>query len=216
METHYPAVTCITPSTGDRHDMLKRCISQFLSQDYKGEKHLCIADTGMIECLMDIPKNIWHWESDKATIGAKRNELCRLAKTDIILSWDNDDFYSDSWITRSIAALGDNDMTGLRHGYFYNTATGIGKYYQTNTPQPYVLGATMCYRKRIWEANPFPDNVQFGEDTAFMAHAGRVVNHDYVDGFTAIIHGNNTCSHRAFQTMKVVDRNIIPYVKRYA
>lgn len=205
-------VTCIMPCS--RPDDLPRAIEQFIAQDYKKAELCILMDEQNYTKDTSIKNRIYQWGMP-GSIGFKRNHLCHFAKGDIIIHMDSDDYYAPDWITRSITALGDNDMTGLRHGYFYNTATGIGKYYHTNTPQPYVLGATMCYRKRIWEANPFPENVQFGEDAAFMAHAGRVVNHDYIDGFAAIIHGNNTCSHMAFQTMKVVDRNIIPYVKRY-
>lgn len=212
MET--PLVTCITPTKGTRPDMLRRCIEQFKAQDYQGEKELCIADSDMRECLMDNDHRIWHWQTQQKTVGGKRNELCQLAKGEIILSWDDDDFYSSSWITRSVQALGDKDTTGLRSAYFYDINRQVGRLYTTNNPQPYAVGATMCYRKRIWEANPFQDVAQ-GEDTIFMTTAGWVVNHDYIDGFTALIHGNNTCSHKAFHSMRRVDRNKIPYVRQY-
>ncbi len=50
----------------------------------------------------------------------------------------------------------------------------------------------MAYRKGVWERYPFRD-MQVGEDNDFVWHAGaKVVAHDYIAGFVAILHGNNT------------------------
>lgn len=150
------------------------------------------------------------------TIGAKRNALCYSATGDIIIHFDSDDYYTPDWISRSVKALIDSkaDLTGLKDAYFYNTQTYIGKLYQYSMHPLYCVGATMCYWKKTWERNKFNEHVKTGEDAIFAANSGIIHNHDYIDGFTATIHGQNTCSHIAFQTMRIVPPNKIPYVKR--
>lgn len=189
-----PKVTCITP-TANRAEFLPRCIELFKAQDYKGQKELCIADSNMQECLMDNDNNIWHWESKRATLGDKRNELSYLAKGDIIICWDDDDYYAPDFITRSVNALiqSNAQIVGLNTGWFYLPHTHLWKY-STGKGNQYVLGATMCYWRKVWEQRPYP-KVDCGEDSAFQSN--RVVRvHDYIDGFIAIRHGKNTSGHK--------------------
>jgi len=201
-----PLVTVITP-TANRPELLKRCIKQFLAQDYVNKEMVIVCDE-----WSDLGEG---WATDgtikiicsPGVIGHKRNKCVERATGQIILHMDDDDLYAPDWITRSVAALGSNDLTGLSAAYFYNGAELREFVYAGK--QPYVCGATMCYWKKTWERKPFP-NLNSGEDTLFCANNGRVIPHDYKEGFCAMIHGGNTASHLQFGKLYKRDIGLLP------
>jgi glycosyltransferase involved in cell wall biosynthesis len=197
MITLQPLVSCILP-TADRLSFIPLAISYFLRQDYPNAE-LIIVDDGIrsAEHLIPALNNI-HYEraQGKATIGAKRNMACQKASGDIILHWDDDDWYHKSWITHQVNTLTQTgaDLCGLDNIYFYAPAMAKGwKYiYPPNMDKPWVGGATMAYRKEIWRQYPFKD-IQVGEDNDFVWMCGGKVHvHGYTEGFVSIIHANNT------------------------
>lgn len=195
----YPLVACITPS-GYRPVLLKRCIEQFLEQDYENkimvivfpdndwDKHI---DFEWYEKLCTeniIPIQVVFKEGN---IGAKRNAAVEATDAEIIVHWDDDDNYSPDWITKSVAHLlrTNAHLTGLASAKFTDGANTWQYIY--NSGQPYVMGATMCYLRSMWERNKFPDK-NVGEDNAFCTNAGIISPHYYIDSFMATIHPNNT------------------------
>lgn len=176
-----PLVSVITPSMLSRRDLLDRCIDQVKEQDYPNVEHVIV-----------------HGDT---TTGGKRNNCCEIAKGEIIIHFDDDDYYAPDWISRSVHALKENnaDLVGLRKAYFYKP-NSLLKLYERKAGQPYVLGATMCYKRSMWERNKFRD-IKVAEDKYFCAAAGEIYAHDYHTGFMATIHGDNTSSQEAFKLM---------------
>lgn len=172
-----PLVSIITPVTLDREQMLYNCIKSFNAQDYINKEHIIIYDELM-------------------SIGNKRNKGCNISTGNIIIHFDSDDYYAPDWITKSVEALINSkaDCVGLSSGYFFKIPYKVIRYDYPKGCQPYVLGATMCYWRKTWERNPFQDTNR-GEDTLFCANAGKVVAHDHINGFMAMLHGGNTSSH---------------------
>ena len=196
-------VSVITPSR--RPDMLPRLIGLFLAQDYP-DKELNILSDGEGFTLYTSPdKQVWHWGADNMTVGQKRNELVKYSRGEIILHMDDDDYYAPDWISRSVQHLLESkaDTTGLRTGYFYRPHDAMWRYEYPANAQPYVMGATLCYHRRVWEKRNFPHKMQ-GEDAMFCAGAGHIKPHDYSDGFCAMIHGANTCSHLVLSRMRPI------------
>lgn len=186
-----PSVTVITPTIAGREEHLERCLAYCAAQDYQGEiQHL--------------------YSDEQMTTGAKRNLLVSQAKGDIIIHMDDDDYYGSDWIRKSVNHLLTTkaDTTGLSKAYFFRPPHNLRLYDRSKTPgQIYVLGATLCYWKRVWENNPFKD-VRVAEDKYFCAMAGRISPHDHNDNFMVMIHGNNTSSQEAFKTMTPVNNLI--------
>jgi len=123
-------------------------------------------------------------------IGAKRNTACRSASGDIIIHMDDDDSYAFDWVTKSVYALLSNpcDIVGLATANFRDTKGELYQYtYPINTG---LHGATMCYKRSFWEQHPFLD-MQVGEDSQFTRDC-KIFAHDYIEGFTATIHADNT------------------------
>lgn len=170
-----PLVSIITPTTKARAAFMPRLLEMVAAQDYPNVEHIIIDDESL-------------------RIGAKRNLGCGRANGDIILHFDSDDCYAPDWVSRSVAALGDADITGLASLYFHQPQTGDTWLYAygTDESRPFVAGATMCYRKAFWERNNFHDR-QVGEDNKFLWSAPAIVRpHNYINGFLSILHADNT------------------------
>lgn len=188
-----PTVTVITPTTEDRAHFNERCIEQVQKQDYPN----------IIEHLFDYSHFM---------IGRKLNNLCNQSLGEIIIRIDSDDIYSSDWVSRSVEALITSPyvITGLREGYFISD----DRIYQNIYPkgsQPCLLGATMCFYRSIWNQEipmkedgtyhlKFNTNKPHGEDVIFcddISKAGMLVGeHNYIEGFLATVHENNTSVKR--------------------
>lgn len=183
-------VSIITPTTHDR-ELFNARITQIIQQQ---------TYPNIVEHLFDYSDDI---------IGAKRNNLCKHAIGEIILHADSDDLYANDWVERSVNALklSGRMITGLTSAYFYD-----GHYLRQYNPlpiaQPSLIGATLCYYKKAWQKQPFK-NSRTGEEHIFIANGGGFAPHDYIEGFCAILHGNNTASnhnlfHKEFSFVDIV------------
>lgn len=202
-------VSVIMPCS--RNEDLPRAIDIFLSQDYKEKQLLIGLDSldGVDLSQYGEDSNVFtFFEGVKETIGKKRNRLINAAHGDIICHFDSDDYYAPDFITRSVAHLLRTKaaITGLSKAYFYKPHTNMWLY-EKNFKQPYVIGSGMCYHKEVWSRKPFPDTNN-GEDLEFQANAGKVIAHEYIHGFMAMIHNNNTASHKAIAGMKRINPDI--------
>lgn len=185
----------------NRPEDLNSAIDIFQAQDYR-RKELVIIPSGDYE----VPKyhNIFVTAAKDKTIGFKRNWGVSLAKGQVIVHQDSDDLYSSDWISRSVSYLLEtgSEITGLKDGYFVKD--GKRYLYENKTRyQTALLGATLCYHRSFWQKHPFPDK-SIGEDKDFCLSASKVIPHNYIDGFAATLHDNNTSSHNAYSIMKLV------------
>ncbi len=203
-------ISVITP-TYNRPEMLKRAIRMFLLQDHADKEMIIVgpqgeydklASEGLLSCCIK-------YLVSEGNIGMKRNLGCAAAEGDVIVHCDDDDLYAPDWLGHSANELARSgaDCVGLHTCYFFEPPSRLLLYRYTGR-QGYAVGATLCYRKKAWEANPFPE-IQMGEDTAFVSGLYSVANHEYIDGFCAVLHGGNTCSQRAVSIMKEVEHERI-------
>jgi glycosyltransferase involved in cell wall biosynthesis len=183
--------------TANRQKFIPFAINYFLEQDYPNAE-LVIIDDGLESATLLIPDhpNIRYFYSRPlGTIGIKRNYACEQAKGDIIIHWDDDDWYASDWISKQIEALSSSkaDITGLNQVIFYSPAMNKRwRYEDKDIEQPWLCGATIAYRKSFWQAHPFID-IQIGEDYDFVRNTGaKIFALDYPNGFVAILHTGNT------------------------
>ena len=192
-----PLVSCIMP-TANRQKFIPFAIDYFLKQDYKNTE-LIIIDDGLesVEALIpNDPKFKYFYYPDKlGTIGIKRNLACEKANGDIILHWDDDDWYAQDWISRHVNAhlTTGADITGLNIVALYSPMLDKQYMYEdSDEDKPWVHGATMGYKRSYWEAHKFID-LQVGEDIDFVWNSnGKVFAIGYTDGFVGILHAHNT------------------------
>lgn len=160
--------TCIMP-TADRRAFVPFAIRMFLAQDYL-EKQLVVVDDGAcdVEDLIPThPQIRYIRRKSHESVGNKRNFACEAAGGDIILHWDDDDWYAPWRVRYQVDALesGEFDVCGLNRVFFVDPARDLAfDYVYPVSSRPWVCGATLCYWKSFWERHRFVD-ARVGEDT---------------------------------------------------
>ena len=102
--------SCIMP-TANRRRFVPGAIAQFLAQDY-ADAELVILDDGEDSVADLIPQDtrIRYLRTPRyKTLGAKRNAACEAARGDVILHWDDDDWYAPNRVRLQVDALRDSD-----------------------------------------------------------------------------------------------------------
>jgi glycosyltransferase involved in cell wall biosynthesis len=196
-----PLVTCIMP-TADRRSFVPRAIGQFLRQDYP-ERELLILDDGgdrVEDLVSDDPRIRYAALTRRMTLGAKRNLACEMSKGVIVVHWDDDDWMSDTRLTRQVAALRTTgaDVCGVSRLFLCNPETRRAwRYVYPAGERPWLAGNTLCYTRAFWQRNPFP-HVREGEDALFLWTPLEKKIHDMDDALfcVAIIHAGNTSFKR--------------------
>ncbi|MBI5550687.1 MAG: glycosyltransferase family 2 protein [Desulfobacterales bacterium] len=194
-----PLVSCIMP-TYNRRRFVPQAIQYFLRQDYETRELIIIDDgTDPVSDLCAVDKRIRYVRlEEKWTVGAKRNRACELARGDIFVHWDDDDWMADGRLSYQVGELGQADICGLNRVLFFDPVAGAAwEYIFPGTLKPWVHGATLCYTKSFWEANPFP-NIDVGEDLRFIWNdpAAKIVplaNREFIIG---LIHPGNASPKR--------------------
>lgn len=191
-----PLVSCIMP-TANRQKFLPLAIDNFMAQNYANAE-LVIIDDGLepaTHLIPDDPRIRYFYTEPLGSIGVKRNYACEQANGEIIMHWDDDDWYAPDWIYKQFCALTDSaaDIAGLNQVLFYSPSIDKRWLYQDlDLEKPWLCGATMAYHKSFWQEHPFID-IQVGEDYDFIWNTGaRTFATGYLQGFIAILHAHNT------------------------
>ncbi len=219
--THsWPLVSCITP-TYNRPELLRQSISLFLQQEYENKELIIIDDSSISQQYSNIVeleavKHIFFRE--KQTIGEKRNTACEYATGEIIVHWDDDDWYTPQWIKQQVLALqkGNTKITGLDKPFFYSEKLNKAwQYIYPENEKKWVYGATLAYWKSVWQSHPF-SKINIGEDNMFVWQGSQpVVAHNFVEGYLGRIHiGNTSPKYTASKRWEITDmQNINPILE---
>ena len=197
-----PLVSCIMP-TADRRIFVPQAIRYFQRQTYP-HRELIILDDGRQELadLMPSDSQVRYVRTDrKSTMGAKHNLACELARGEVIVHWDDDDWMADwrlSYQLHTLLAHSVNTLCGLKRLYFYDPAAERAwEYIYSVDERPWVSGGTFCYRREFWEAHRFPE-MNEGADTVFVwglrdVEISAHIRHDFYIG---VVHAANTSPKR--------------------
>jgi glycosyltransferase involved in cell wall biosynthesis len=187
--------------TYDRRLLVPQAIRYFERQDLTDSELLILDDgTDPVAALIPAHPRIRYVRLEpRKSIGAKRNEACRLARGEFIAHWDDDDWYPPTRLRRQLEALraAGADVCGSSEELFYEPTTDRAWRYCYGGPAGrFLAGASLFYRRAIWERTPFAD-IQIGEDLRFVgAVAGRRAGAllDLADPELAVglVHGGNT------------------------
>jgi glycosyltransferase involved in cell wall biosynthesis len=184
--------------TANRRRFVPEAIRLFLAQDH-AEKELIILDDGedMVADLIPADPQIRYTRNQKRqSVGAKRNLACEQARGEIIAHWDDDDWYAPWRLSYQLRELTESgaDLNGLDRVLFRDEARRRAwEYVHPRGAMPWVHGATMCYRKSVWQRSPFPE-INVGEDTRFVANlrGARILALPENGMFVGVIHSANT------------------------
>jgi O-antigen biosynthesis protein len=200
-EASAPLVSCIMP-TADRGSFVTRAVTYFLRQDYPSAE-LIVLDDGNdpVGHLMPTdPRIRYERLSQRMILGAKRNAACEMARGDLILHWDDDDWMAPDRISRqaSVFTNAAAEVSGLSELFFYAPFTRAAwRYRYRPMGRAWVSGNTMCYRRKIWKKSPFAA-VAEGEDTRFVwaLQPRQVCALSDPSFFIGMVHPSNTAPKR--------------------
>lgn len=195
--------------TKDRLRFLPRAIRCFQAQTHSN-RELLVLDDGAegAEALIPDDSRIRYVRCGRAaSLGAKRNLACELARGEYIAHWDDDDWSHPSRLAQQIA--GGPTVTGYRRMLFWDEGKLRARLY-TGTPS-YALGTSLVYRRDWWKLHPF-SGIDIGEDNAFVRAARSMLT--VQDGYglmVATTHANGTSPRgTGNKRWSEVDRAAIP------
>lgn len=190
-----PLVSCMMP-TCDRRAWVAQAIAYFGRQDYP-ERELLVLDDGgdRVEDLVPADPRIRYVPLDrKLVLGEKRNRACELARGEIIVHWDDDDWQAPHRLSYQVGELERHGagVCGPSRVLYFDGGVRRAWLYDYTAGKRWIAGNALCYRKEVWERNPFA-HVPVGEDTRFVwsPRAGTPLvlpDHRF---FVGIIHGAN-------------------------
>ena len=195
-----PSLSIITP-TGRRESLLRLQYANVLRQTVQDFEWLILDDgpepSGFFSALDDPRIRYEHRTGGRLTIGAKRNLLVERAASDVIIQFDDDNFYAARYLETMAGRIAAGaDVSKLSGFYVYSVpsrALGywdlaprqVGLHYRISPAgvtavdfgavEPEGLkdvsfGFCFAFRKSVWDKAVFAD-CNHGEDGAFVAAA---------------------------------------------
>jgi glycosyltransferase involved in cell wall biosynthesis len=201
-----PLVTCIMP-TFNRRRFIAQAVRTIRRQDYPAIE-LVVVDDGsepVADLLDGLPRTKYLRLDRRLTIGHKRNLACEAASGQIIIQWDDDDWYSPQRITRQVSEIvyGNADATGIGVNLLLDVRSmQVWSTRERQAADPLfgpvesLAGGTTAVRKDIWRrVNGYPD-ASNGEDIGFLQRVadagGRVLAIGNQGAYVYVRHGRNS------------------------
>ena len=170
-----PLASCVAV-TGGRRSFFEIALERFLAQDYLN-KELVVIDEGaekVFDLVRNIPRVQYIEIGDGQSLSLKRNLGCSVAKGDLLLQWDDDDWYGSARISRQVKPLIDGraDITALEARWIADLRTGD---MWTLSPALHrrmfycdVHGGTLAFTRAVWTAGVRYSEGKLTEDVAFL------------------------------------------------
>lgn len=207
--TDLPSITIVTP-TYNRKRMFRLPMYVYNTMDYPKENmEWIIIDDSEEETLVDlIPESKYLEENGmdinyikldkKITIGAKRNMGCEIAKHDIIIFMDDDDYYFKTSFKDRVKALVNSEKNCIgtsTYGCFeINRYISMVHIDLEIKPSRRPSTASLCFYKTYWINNRFKDqNKGEAEDFIDILDYGDI---GWEDNFISLIHSKNVLSDK--------------------
>jgi glycosyltransferase involved in cell wall biosynthesis len=173
-----PLVSCIMPTSG-RAEWVGQAIRYFQRQDYPNLELIIIDASAETELapLPDDPRIRRERIAHGSSIGAMRNRACELARGEVIVHWDDDDWYAAGRISAQVRPIleGRADITGLTDTRFFELHTW--RFWRT-APHLHrrlfvqdVHGGTLAFRRSLWGARCRYPELSLAEDAWFLHQA---------------------------------------------
>ena len=201
-----PLVSCIMP-TFNRRRFIAQARRNLLRQDYP-HVELVVVDDGtepLADLLDGLPNCRYVRLDERVTIGHKRNAACEVARGDIVVQWDDDDWYGPHRVSRQVMEIvnGNADATGIGVNLLLDVRSmRMWSTRELEAADPLftsieaLAGGTLAYAKDVWrQVGGYPDS-SMGEDIGLMqlmADAGaRIAPMSNQGAYVYIRHGRNS------------------------
>jgi glycosyltransferase involved in cell wall biosynthesis len=173
-----PLVSCVMP-TGNRRELALRAVEYFERQDYPNRELVVVdhGDDGLREALRGEPIAYVRAAAGE-TIGAKRNRACETARGDVLVQWDDDDWYGADRLSTQVNPIlrGGADITGLRCDALLDLPRwefwGCSDELHARLYVGDVHGGTLAFRRSVWESGAYPSR-SLAEDAWLLWSAQR-------------------------------------------
>jgi hypothetical protein len=132
LKQEQPTLYCIMITGKDpcREHFAKQSITNFLEQDYQGNKRMIIINHGSYRLQDSHSNSIYEFHVDKAknnlTLGDLRNIARAMVPPDAIwTTWDDDDYHAPNFISTMMKKLGRADVLAWTRRTEFNANTGL-------------------------------------------------------------------------------------------
>jgi len=158
--------------TNNRRPFISQSIKYFQRQDYPN-KELIILDEGddKIEDIIPNEDNIHYFYSEsKIILGELRNKAISKAKGEIIIIWDDDDWYGEKRITHQISPLikKEADLICINSEFVYDSSNDKIWSRSNKTENFSPVRGTLCFQKQLWDELIKYPPLAVGEDKKFL------------------------------------------------
>jgi hypothetical protein len=196
-----PKVICMMP-TYNRRRFVEQSIRLFIAQDY-ANRELVILDDGEDEVSDLVPAGAsvrYVRMKGRSTIGEKRNVGAQDTDADIVVQWDDDDWYGPSRLSRQVGPLvaGRADLTAIHKSWLADLDEGrfYRRRFQPQRLSESLAVGTIAMTTDLWRrSGRYPDASKREDITMFLratdigAHVESVAN----DGmYVYVRHGANS------------------------
>ncbi len=145
--------------------------------------------------------DIRHVRSEtKATVGAKRNTLNGMARGDIIVCWDDDDYYVPERLQHIVNVMTQSKAAVVGSSAMYYYFADDGSIWLNGPYAPnHTTAGPMAYRRSWTATHRFDEGVRYAEEPAFLAGA-TVAQLDPRRAILVIVHDSNTYAKEGVRT----------------
>ena len=213
-----PFVSVLTP-TYNRVQYIKRLVACYKAQKYPKESmEWIILDDGQESCktvleeeTANLPNIRYIYSEEKVNIGAKRNMLNSLAKGEIIVCMDDDDYYCPERISHVVESFRTNpkiNLAGSSELYIYYVDSQeifkLGPYGPNH-----ATNGTMAYRKTYAKTHTYDEDVIYAEERSFLEeYINPMIQLDPLKVMLVMSHDENTFNKDSLRINKS------PFIKK--
>ena len=162
------SVLCVT---FNRQHLIPFIIYQFKKQSYPNDlMELIIYDDSEDRVFPNIhDDNIKYiYSNERKTLGAKRNKLNSIAKGDIIVWFDDDDYYFPDRIKDTVSLLNNSKelLVGCTYTLLYDSFK-TGRIFKINHKSNYTQNNILAYKKEYLQSHRYEDSDNCNEEKYF-------------------------------------------------
>jgi glycosyltransferase involved in cell wall biosynthesis len=163
--------SCVMLTYNRRH-LLPVAIACYLAQDWPN-KELVVVDDGddaVEDMFTGVPGARYIRTERFKTVGDKLNFACEQARGEVIVTWDDDDWYAAARISDQLKLMVrcGKAVVGYHTIVFFDGQRAS----QYRGSRNYAVGNSQVYRKEFWSRHRFP-SVDEGYDNHLTAEANR-------------------------------------------
>jgi glycosyltransferase involved in cell wall biosynthesis len=163
----YPSVSVVIATYGERHAYHELIYKAYKAQDYNGKLNLIIYDNASTPSPFFTADNAAKYDHsviykhttktpNELSLGAKRNKLVEMSASDILVVWDDDDFYGKNYVSFMVEKLGKLDADFLKSTKWlmaHFNKKGDGLEYHTVSPnvgKTHGWGFSYIFNRKVY------------------------------------------------------------------